>query len=580
MASTFFGYAERDADSLVNWASVGQDMSDMLAETNKVRQEKKSAIDQATRDSLMQLSQAPQGENIGARTEILRYAAAASERIKIDDRLLKSGELSLQEYTIRRQNINDGTNLAFNANKAYQEMFTEVMNDDTLSELVRMNFAEVESFGNWNTAGMYITPNGTVMSAKKEMKIVDGKRVYTMSDKPGDLKSADNLNTAIYGRTKKVDINTPMQSFVDNLGIEQSGIIRKSGLFSQGNVTTIDDITTRNYTEKERGVLFSFLNAENGIIDSIIGGSDIRISSILVDRVVTNKEGKAYSLTYDPAAAKKDSSLILKGIGPNGQEVYLPSDDQKQNANEFIRNQLRAKYDRKVDITSTGQLSRNDPPQAKVDADNKNKEDDANIQRLGKIYSGTPAEIAASFQAIMALNPDIKGGKRTPNGIEYFEEVDGKKVPKTISFRADDNTLLSEQQFIERAMVQLLGDVNVNRAKNYGGNGLLNINTTQSYTNQAQEKPKSYVQYKTSANIFAQRSGPAAEQMQASLNERFGEGLFIVENLNSTPGSLFNNINIRHVSDTVGEEFNVNGAKPATLKAADNYINTFGIKAP
>jgi len=41
MAGTYYKYAERESDSQVNWASVGKDMSDMLAETNRVREEKK-----------------------------------------------------------------------------------------------------------------------------------------------------------------------------------------------------------------------------------------------------------------------------------------------------------------------------------------------------------------------------------------------------------------------------------------------------------------------------------------------------------------------------------------------------------
>jgi len=72
--ATFYKYAERSAESQVNWAEIGKNMTDMLRDEVALREEKKAAIDEATRKYAEQLSNAPQGEHVGAKEEALRFA--------------------------------------------------------------------------------------------------------------------------------------------------------------------------------------------------------------------------------------------------------------------------------------------------------------------------------------------------------------------------------------------------------------------------------------------------------------------------------------------------------------------------
>ena len=166
---SYYKYAERDADAQINWAEVGKGLSDMLAETNRVREEKKDALDKAQREAINYVAETPNGEHVGARTSILEYSDQVSNRLRIADQLLKSGQMSVKDTLIFRQNIVDNTNLAFNANKVYQEKYSDVMQgvrDKKYSQLYADNFAEAEGFGNWGNIGWEITPNGTVMAGK------------------------------------------------------------------------------------------------------------------------------------------------------------------------------------------------------------------------------------------------------------------------------------------------------------------------------------------------------------------------------------------------------------------------------
>lgn len=470
--ATYYKYAERDADSQVNWASVGKDMSDMLAETNRVREEKKSAIDQATRESLLQLAQSPQGENENARSEILRYANNAAEMVKIQDRLLKSGELNLKDYTIFRQNLNDGTNLAFNANKAYQEQYSKVMNDDTLSDLVKQNFAEVEGYGNWNQSGLHISKNGTVMAALKTKKIIDGKEVYTMDATPGNMQSVDAINQMIYGKIKKFDYVTPTKEFADNLGVEEMSIVNKSGLFKQGYVLKTDDITKRtDLSADEKTVLFKFADAEKQGIEAMIG-SDTNYATLLIDRVNYNKDKKLYETTYDKDKAAANPNLILKVFDPkSGGYTYQISEQQKEEGREFMRNQLRAQYDKKSDVNMSSQLSRNDKPVANKEADDADKQVVSTAQMIGTLWGGANgATIAKATTAFRDINPNIEKVDRTVNGVTVtLKGPDGKLQKRELPFYGTDGKLMTQEQFILSAGPLLGGNADYKSAVSRGG---------------------------------------------------------------------------------------------------------------
>ena len=47
MAKTYYNFAERSADSQINWAEVGKNVTEMLQTEAAIREEKKAAIDEA-----------------------------------------------------------------------------------------------------------------------------------------------------------------------------------------------------------------------------------------------------------------------------------------------------------------------------------------------------------------------------------------------------------------------------------------------------------------------------------------------------------------------------------------------------
>ncbi len=248
--ATYYKYAERSADSQINWAEVGKDMSDMLKEETRIREEKKSAIDAASREFGNTLANPPQGEHKGANQWALEYGDNAAQFMLMQDRLLKSGQMKLKDYTIARQNILDGTDRAFNLAKDYQAVFADKMErykTDKSQDLEQWLMGQAEGYSDFNKSQLYINPtDGTVSVAMKELKKVDGKDVYVMNTNPNEFTSINTLKNQIAGKYDKYNTNIATDAFVKGLGENVTSVIAKTASLSAGGlILNVEDIRNR-----------------------------------------------------------------------------------------------------------------------------------------------------------------------------------------------------------------------------------------------------------------------------------------------------------------------------------------------
>lgn len=365
MAVTYYKYAERDADSQVNWAEVGKGLTDMLAETNRVRQDKKDALDAAQRETMKYLAETPNGEHVGARESILEYANMASNQMRIMKQLMQQGQLDVKDYTIFRQNLTDNTNLAFNANKLYQEKYSDVMKgvaDKKYSQLYADNFSEVSQFGDWRNIGWQIAPNGVVMSGKMIEQEIDGKKVRTLDKTPGALRSMDYLNQSLVSQVDFYNYEDRVNDWVKTLGKEKTITeIDLGGIERKGKITSRQDITSRKDLKPgTTQILYTFIDAENKQIDSIVG-DPLDATRVLVDSAIFSPNGEQYGTTTSEEEAKKNPNLILKVVDPNsGGFKYVLTDKQQEEANEFVRGQMRSKYNYEEDAEAVGATQRDE----------------------------------------------------------------------------------------------------------------------------------------------------------------------------------------------------------------------------
>lgn len=407
---TYYKYVERNADSQVNWAEVGKNMSDMLIDQNRIRQEKKDAIDSATRKLGQEIADSPQGEHKEARTAALEFADDAAQYMRLQDKLLKSGELNFKDYSINRQNLSDGVGRAYGALKSYQEVAGKKMarwrnKESSLYELRKME--QGEKWGNWSKSNFYVNPtNGTVNVGLKTKKVIDGKEVYTMDSTPGEFASIGYVEGIINGYWDKLDVNKVADEFVKGLGKETRSVQNKIAELSKtGEITTISDITSRKDIDPEtQQVLFQHINLENQTVDASLA-NPFDEGSILTDNGLINKKtGKPYDITPDETMAKNNPNLIYEKIDPStGMGTLVFTKDQHKEAQNYVRNVIRGKYNYQEDVKVTPQLDIKEyRPTTEAEYKNKALTEDADAiaETVNNVLTGSPAIAKAAIDEI------------------------------------------------------------------------------------------------------------------------------------------------------------------------------------
>lgn len=441
--ATFYKYAEKEADSYINWADIGKNMSDMLLNENKIREEKKAALDEESRKYGQILSNPPQGDSKQLNQYSLEFAAQLQDARLMQDKLLKSGQLKLKDYLVMRQNTTDGTSDTFNVMKEYQQEFKEKMEraqsqdpSKASQDLETFIMSSVEGFANFNKSQLYINPtDGKISVALKEKKMVDGKEIYVMSSDPNNFATVASLRNRIKGKYDLYDVPKNVGAMVDRFGVEINSFVEAaSTLGSLGTIRETLDITNRKNLPKDmQGVVMGFEKAETIALDAQLQ-NHFNVTSILTNTLKTAENGKPYGYTYNPKERDANPNMILLKEGQNGPEPDFEGpvgEKQYIAARERLRLEARLQYDKKSELKSTSQLQSQRPPsQGELDEKAKNELAMNFARQTAKFLTGeTDADVAAaqsyftSQGAVMKRNPPGK-----PAGI-YVQNPNGEMVP-------------------------------------------------------------------------------------------------------------------------------------------------------
>lgn len=430
MAGTYYKYAERNASDEINWSEVGKNITDMLTKETKIREDKKAAIDKASREFGQTLSDAPQGEHQGINQWALTYADSAQQARLMQDRLLKSGQLKQKDYMVMRQNINDGTTQAFNLIKEYQAEYKDKMERFQKRESSRFEpdlMAEAEGFANFNESELYINPTDfTVNIAKKEKQIVDGKEVYVMSKNPNNFTTVNAMKNRITGKFNRLDVSKTLQAGVDVLGKEKDALIKLGTLTQGGSITEIIDITTRkDFGVEAKEAVSLYQRSEDTYLDSILSVPDDAMS-VLYDYVnIDPKNKKAYTYTWDPKEA--GGNVILFKNSPSGRPVAQLDDAQREVAKNALREKFRIMLDREVEIKPTAQAQLQEkraPTEGQLDRADKKREAKNFAENMSFLLTGDIDQVQSSLGYFGGLGVKLR---RDENGI--YVKTKGGEVP-------------------------------------------------------------------------------------------------------------------------------------------------------
>jgi hypothetical protein len=528
MAKTYFGYQERDPQAQVDWTEITSNFSNVLNEEVRVREQKKKAIDDSTREFQRRLNDTPQGESTTIREWGLKFGADAQKQMLMQDRLLKSGALKYNDYTVMRQNLVDGTDNAFTLLQEYQDEYAVKMermkstNPAEASQQLEVWLMEnAEGFGNFNKSQLVINPETGKVSASFKVKN-EKTGLYEITDNPNNLRSVSALRGQLLGKFNEYDIESETKAWVDSNG-KMTQILREIGSrTSSGVLTTImnpmekllkksgdrfiidkDKAKALGIPDSELDAVNLYLTAENDWIKGQMTNG-LNISSVLTENIGTASNDKSYTFTYNPEEAKDNAEMIL--LDPQTQQPIF--DESNPNAKEqeeavmsYFRNSIRNKHNITQEVKTVNDWKA-EQSKSQIEASAQRKKNKSMVSRIATLYTGNNEQIEGSLEYFRDLNDSNQKVTRTKDGIALtFINADGKLETRDISFYSgtgDSRKLKTQEEFIKSAGPLLTGQSDMSEALKTGGydkDGVFNKTENpfeKSTTIEEPEKPKDY----------------------------------------------------------------------------------------
>jgi len=430
---TFFDYAKRSAESQVNWAEVGKEMVTFFKEEDRIRTEKKAKIDKESRDFAKILTEAPQGDYTPLNKWALQYAGDYQEARLLQDRMLKSGRLSLKDYTVMRQNGIDGTNDLFATIKGYQTEFADKMerakNGDSQPLEVWM-MENLELLNNFNDSKVVINATDGSIGISRYITDANGNRVL---DK--NVATTNSLKNRADARFDRFKVDENLDTFVEGLGVHVEAMKGKAVGYKTGTIDEVLSILQKT----DLGIAKTYQEAETFALESMLAQNEFNTASVLTTEGIKAENGKTYTFTFDPNEAAANDNLILLQNDPNkpGFPKAVYTDIQKKTALEYLRIKARTKYDYK-EGKSVYQEQQRQPRPSKAPTP---KEDVTYATYWNQIRWGNAAEKAEAIQAIANSPLAVARGFRkfdlTSGNVLYVTDDKGNRLPFNLNVSND-----------------------------------------------------------------------------------------------------------------------------------------------
>jgi hypothetical protein len=478
MAKTYYKYVERGAESQINWGEVGRSVSEMISNEAQVREQKKAAIDESSRQFGEVLANAPTGAFTTANEWTLDYANDASQALLLLDRQLKTGQISVKDYTVKRQNLNDSTNQMFDLSKTYQTEYEKALERSQMeasSEAEMWFMTQVEGLSNFKDSKAYINPTNYQVSVGQMKQVVgaDGQTVMMLDTDVDKFKSLNQMRNYMQLKIDKYDYTKAVSEKVASLGeYETSKIQKKLGVYRTYGITKISDPTQREkfgvqLTDEELKTLTAYEAWEEATINAQLANPYVT-QSILVDLVGTNPNtGREYQYTTDAKLAAKDLNYILFEDDGSGRPVPKMTKAQENVASDFLRTQIRNSIDQTSELETQATPSTEYAPEYILNRGDAKKETLNNAGYWNQLWWGDSRQKTAAAQALLGTTIAQQQG---------LLAIDATSKPGSVILKYDKGKLnrtirMSDFTPAEWAAtgVELHGENDRNRAMNAGG---------------------------------------------------------------------------------------------------------------
>lgn len=423
MAKTYFKAQPTAAETQINWAEVGKNFSDMLTEEARVREDKKAAIDEASRQYQQTLNDVEQGQSATANQWWLTAAGEMQNQMLMQDRMLKSGALNPRDYTVMRQNLVDGTDGLIGVFGKFNEEFKDRMDrfeNGESQDLERWAMAELENFGNFQNTAVVVNPETGMLS------VADLDEDKNIINNPNSIRSVTSLQNLLARRYDKYDLDAATTEFADSVGTWDSINRRYGGRTAKGIIEKMSDPFVKEFTKEElmslgmteadaikySAELNVYKAGEDRFVQDIMSVWS-NTSSILTNSMSFAPNGEEYTFTFNEERAENE--ILLRKDPQTGQLIAEYTEEQEAAVAEAIRDSLRNKLDREIDTTVVSDFT--PETQGERTAGEKQSQQANAFTNVTKLFSGTDAEVEEAEAFLRSINPSITSITRNNNGV-------------------------------------------------------------------------------------------------------------------------------------------------------------------
>ena len=403
MAKTYYKAQPVAAQTQINWAEVGKNFSDMLAEDKRVKDEKRAALDEMSREAVKTINNVEDGQSATANQWWLTAGGEIQDAMLMANGLLKSGQISANQFVKMQQNVNDGTDGligVFEKFNADYELKKERMdcNDPTgvgcSQKLESWAMEQLEGMGNFQNTAVVVNPETLMLSV---VDLVDGQIV----NDPNKVRSINSLQTMAGAEFNLFDLDAATKEFVDKVGISDI-ISRTDSTSARKGIKTVISSPMFNGTfsaEDEDKLVKAgvspeiiaelkaqgniYFAAEGQLVQTIMA-DDLQSTSILTDNIGSDDNGSDYDFTFNKE--RGENEILMKQEG--GFLVPDFTDEigkrQLEKVNEFIKTDVRNQLDSDIStkVTDTYRTPPKYKDESETDATKKTK---AEEKRQGEL---------------------------------------------------------------------------------------------------------------------------------------------------------------------------------------------------
>lgn len=328
----FYKYAERNVGSQVNWAGLGVDMAETINAEEKIREDKRVAIDDATNKTLEYLANVPKGEEPNGNRLVADYSDNMTQAMLIQHKLLKSGRLNPKDYMLFNANAMSGTKQLFNLQTEYQKQYGVSMERRNKGESQAAEVdlkAHLETFGDLSKMKPIIDPR----TGQVNLGIMEFDKNNVLQP-TGQIISVQGAYKGLSQKFDKFDVMGASKKIADSLATVVQTDLLEGSLTQSGQLITLDYALQKPETQK---ALDGYVNAQ--LVNPY------NTSSILTDDIGT------YDNVFSNDSSEKSSGdKIVWHIDNYGAWKPEFTKEQTEAAREYLKNKAVAQLSEKQEI--------------------------------------------------------------------------------------------------------------------------------------------------------------------------------------------------------------------------------------